>query len=231
MAETVQGVFFDLDNTLIDREAAFIRFASHFYDERLRDSTWMTRDEAVAKMVRWDEDGYVDRHTMFARWVNEWPEAGLEPELLLPWYRSEMKRHVRPDPDNNRLLADLNRRNVPWGIVTNGTTATQHITCEAAGIDKLAPFIIVSEAAGYKKPDPRIFRDALNMTGLTSPGQILFVGDNPRADIDGAKRFGMQTAWVRRILQFPDDLQPPDYVIDHVSELTFSPFRETNETG
>ena len=25
----------------------------------------MTRDEAVAKMVRWDEDGYVDRLVMF----------------------------------------------------------------------------------------------------------------------------------------------------------------------
>ena len=231
MAETVQGILFDLDNTIIDREAAFIRFASHFYDERLRDSTWMTRDEAVAKMVCWDQDGYVDRNAMIARWVDEWPEAGLEPELLLPWYRSQMKQHVQPDTDNNRLLADLNRRGVPWGIVTNGTIATQHITCEAAGIDKLAPFIIVSEAAGYKKPDPRIFRDALNMTGLTSPGQVLFVGDNPRTDIDGAKRFGMQTAWVRRGLQFPDDLQPPDYVIDHVSELTISPFREANETG
>ena len=220
MTKTVQGVLFDLDNTLIDREAAFIRFASHFYNSRLRNATSMTRDEAVAKMVCWDQDGYVDRHAMFARWVNEWPEAGLKPELLLPWYRSEMKQHVQPDLDNNRLLGDLNRRRVPWGIVTNGTTATQHITCEAAGIDKLAPFIIVSEAAGYKKPDPRIFRDALNMTGLTSPGQVLFVGDNPRADIDGAKRFGMQTAWVRRGLQFPDDLQPPDYVIDHVSELS-----------
>ena len=54
----------------------------------------------------------------------------------------------------------------------------------------------------------------------------MFVGDNPRADIDGAKRFGMKTAWVRRGRQFPDDLQPPDYTVDHVSELSFSPFRE-----
>ena len=220
--ETAHGVLFDLDNTLIDREAAFVRLASHFYEERLRNVTTATRDDVVAKMVRWDEDGFVARDEMFARWIGEWPEAGLEMELLLPWYRSEMKRHVQPDEGVNAFLANLNEYRVPWGIVTNGTTATQHIACEAAGLDQLAPFIIVSEAAGYtgyKKPDPRIFRDALNMTGLASPELVMFVGDNPRADIDGAKRYGMQTAWVRRGRQFPDDVQPPDYVIDHVAEL------------
>ena len=224
--KTVHGLLFDLDNTLIDREAAFVRFASRFYEERLRNATTMTRDEVVAKMVLWDQDGYADRETMFAQWADEWPKAGLDPEQLLPYYRSEMKRHVEPDADNNRLLADLNRRGVPWGIVTNGSTTGQHVACQAAGLDQLAPFIIVSEAAGYKKPDPRIFRDALKLTGLSYPEQVMFVGDNPRADIDGAKRFGMQTAWVRRGRQFPDDLQPPDHIINHVAELSFSPFRE-----
>ena len=219
MGDNIHGLLFDLDNTLIDREAAFIRFATCFYKDHLQAATAMTRDDAVAKMVQWDRDGYADRAEMFAKWVDEWPEAGLDPEQLLPWYRSEMKQHVQPDEDNNRLLADLNRRGVPWGIVTNGSTTGQHVACRAAGLDQLAPFIIVSEAAGYKKPDPRIFRNALKLTGLSSPEHVLFVGDNPRADIDGARRFGMKTAWVQRGRQFPDDLQPPDYVIDHVAEL------------
>ena len=179
----------------------------------------MAQVEAVDKMVRWDQDGYADREMMFKRWVAEWPEAALDAEQLLPWYRLEMRRHVKPDADNNRLLADLNRRGVPWGIVTNGSTTGQHVACQAAGLDRLAPFIIVSEAAGYKKPDPRIFRDALKLTGLSSPEHVLFVGDNPRADIDGAKRFGMKTAWVSRGRQFPDGLEPPNHVIDHVAEL------------
>ncbi len=219
LGKSIRGLLFDLDNTLIDREAAFIRFASHFYEERLRDATSMSQEEVVDRMVHWDEDGYADRATMFAKWADEWPEAGLDPEQLLPDYRLEMKRHVESDAGNNRLLADLNRRGVPWGIVTNGSTTGQHVACRTAGLDQLAPFIIVSETVGYKKPDPRIFRDALELTGLASPEQVMFVGDNPRADIDGAKRFGMKTAWVRRGRRFPDDLQPPDYVVDHVAEL------------
>ncbi len=219
MGDDIRGLLFDLDNTLIDREAAFLSFANSFYEERLRGATSMTQDEAVAKMVRWDEDGYVDRLVMFSKWAAEWPEAGLDPEQLVPWYRLEMKQHVRPDADNNRLLADLNRRGVPWGIVTNGSTTGQQVAIRAASLDQLAPFIIVSEAAGYKKPDPRIFRDALELAGLSSAERVLFVGDNPLADIDGAKRFGMKAAWVRRGRRFPDDLQSPDYVVDHVAEL------------
>ena len=47
----------------------------------------------------------------------------------------------------------------------------------------------------------------------------MFVGDNPVADIDGAQRFGMMTAWIRRGRQYPSDLQPPDFTIDHVLEV------------
>ena len=47
----------------------------------------------------------------------------------------------------------------------------------------------------------------------------MFVGDNPLADIDGAKRFGMKAAWIRRGRQYPNHLQPPDHIIDRVSEV------------
>ena len=47
----------------------------------------------------------------------------------------------------------------------------------------------------------------------------MFVGDNPVSEIDGAKRFGMQTAWVRRGRQFPADLPSPDRVVDSVTAV------------
>ena len=215
---TVDGLVFDLDNTLLDRSTAFIRVAGSFYEERLRATTSVKRDEAVAMMVRWDGDGYTDREGMLTRWHNEWPEVGLDMGSLKRWYRSEMERQVRPDAEVNGFLAHLNERRMPWGIVTNGSPS-QHGKCRVAGLDRLAAFIIVSEEAGYRKPDPRIFRDALKATGLASPARVMFIGDNPAADIDGAKRFGMKAAWVRRGRQYPDDLQPPDHVIDHVTEV------------
>ena len=214
----VNGLVFDLDNTLLDRQAVFVKVAESFYDEHLRVIASVAREEAVAMMVRWDGDGYADREEMRMRWLREWPASGLDMKSLVEWYRSAMRRHVEPDLEVNGFLSRLNDRHVPWGIVTNGST-NQHGKCRAAGLEQLAPFVIVSEEVGYRKPDPRIFRDALAATGLTAPEQVMFVGDNPEADIDGAKRFGMKATWIRRGRQYPADLQPPDHVVDHVMEV------------
>ena len=206
MGTIVKGLIFDLDNTLLDRQDVFLRFATDFYEEHLRATISNTRDDAVAKMVEWDEDGYISREKMFARWIAKWPEVGLDVGALTGLYRSGMERQTQPDPKVNEFLAYLNDQQTPWGIVTNGSR-NQRRMCRAADLDELAPFIIVSEEAGYAKPDPRIFRDALEATGLTRPDQVMFVGDNPVADIDGAKRFGMKAAWVRRGREYPDGLR------------------------
>ena len=214
----VDGLIFDLDGTLLDRNAVFAKVAGNFYDEHLDNLTTMARDEAVEMMVRWDRDGYSNREWMRSQWLSQWPKTGLDTESLRVWYRSAMERHIEPDVEIIDFLTGLNHRQVPWGIVTNGA-ASQRGKCRAAGLEQGAPFIIVSGEVGYAKPDQRIFRDALTAVGLESPGKVLFVGDNPVADIDGAQRFGMMTAWIRRGRTYPSDLQPPDFTIDHVLEV------------
>ena len=214
----VDGLVFDLDNTLLDRQAALNRVAHDFYDEHLADAASVNREDAVALMVDWDGDGYTNREWMLSQWLAEWPRTGLTLESLAAWYRPATQHACEPDEKVNRYLAELNDRGVPWGIVTNGASS-QHGKCRSAGLDQLAPFIIVSEEVGYAKPDPRIFWDALTAAGLTMPERVMFVGDNPQADIDGAKRIGMMAAWVSREKQYPVDLLPPDLTIDHVTEL------------
>jgi putative hydrolase of the HAD superfamily len=54
----------------------------------------------------------------------------------------------------------------------------------------------VSEEAGYHKPDKRLFLAALNLAGVTSPQQALYVGDNLIADIQGAQEAGMTPIFV-----------------------------------
>ena len=222
----VDGLVFDLDNTLFDFESALAGVARSFYEQFLRPATPLSCADAVAMMVRWDEDlhavtQYVPdlKARRFARWLSEWPDTGLDIAALTGWYDNAMDQQMQPDPEVNRFLAHLNNRQVPWGIVTNGPSGMQRHKCQAVGLDQIAPFVIISEEVGYAKPDPRIFRDALDATGLTSPEQIMFVGDNPATDIDGARRFGMRTAWVRRGQQFPADLQPPDLIVDRVDEV------------
>ena len=178
------------------------------------------RDDAVALMVEWDDDGYSDRQEMRERWLAEWPEAGLDLDAFNGWYLQVMARHTLPDAAVNDFLARLNPpRHAVGHRHPTATAATSATSAGRRGLEALTHFIIVSEEQGYAKPDPRIYQDAMSALGLASPSDVLFVGDNPVTDIDGARAFGMQTAWVSRGRQFPADLQPPDHVVEGVLDL------------
>jgi len=75
-------------------------------------------------------------------------------------------------------------------IVTNGFEEVQYKKIRNSDIEKYFRYIITSEMAGYQKPDKLIFKYALEKTNAEIPESI-FVGDNIKADIDGAKSIGM----------------------------------------
>jgi len=57
--------------------------------------------------------------------------------------------------------------------------------------------VIVSSEVGAWKPDPRMFRAALQACGLT-PEECLHVGDDVRCDEEGAKAMGIPSLLVKR---------------------------------
>lgn len=75
---------------------------------------------------------------------------------------------------------------------------------------------MVSEAVGLRKPDPRIFQLALERLN-SRPEKSLFVGDNPEADIAGARRAGLRTVWMRNSHWSPAG--PADAVCEQLSDL------------
>jgi 2-haloalkanoic acid dehalogenase type II len=72
---------------------------------------------------------------------------------------------------------------------------------------------------GCAKPDVRVYRalaDALTL----EPAEILFVGDEPHADVAGPRTAGMKTVWVNRGgHEWPADLPTADHVIADLHEL------------
>jgi putative hydrolase of the HAD superfamily len=55
--------------------------------------------------------------------------------------------------------------------------------------------VIVSGNVGYVKPGKSIFREALRQLNAQAD-ETLFIGDDPEADIKGAKAVGMRTVWM-----------------------------------
>jgi len=84
-------------------------------------------------------------------------------------------------------------------------------------------FIVVSGEVGYVKPHPYPFEAMLNLLKLNAP-QCIYVGDNWLADIQGAKRIGMQAIYTTQYEPYgkitPSDKDyQPDARISHIDEL------------
>jgi putative hydrolase of the HAD superfamily len=82
---------------------------------------------------------------------------------------------------------------------------------------------ISSEAARSCKPDPGIFRAALEEVGCR-PEEVIFVGDSRVHDIQGARALGIRTVLISEdggVSHLDDEnfLAEPDHVIGALSEL------------
>lgn len=85
------------------------------------------------------------------------------------------------------------------GILSNWPhAATIEAFVDRAGWRPHLTAIVVSAEVGAIKPDVRIFRVAERALGMEDApaGSILHVGDDPRADVAGARRAGWRAAWL-----------------------------------
>ena len=65
--------------------------------------------------------------------------------------------------------------------------------CRKLGIESYLDFIVTPEDAGADKPDPAIFTFALSKGGI-KPEEAIFVGDQYKVDIVGARAAGIKQA-------------------------------------
>lgn len=95
--------------------------------------------------------------------------------------------------ENAALLRRLAGRH-RLGIVSNFYGNLERV-CDDAGIRPLFGAVVDSTRAGCAKPDPRIFRQALETLGV-APGAATFVGDSLPRDMAGARGVGMRHVWL-----------------------------------
>lgn len=96
-------------------------------------------------------------------------------------------------PEVREVLRSLD--GVPRAIVSNADHAMLTGILGRNGLRFDA--VVTSESVQSYKPRPKIFEEALRALALP-PGAVVHVGDSLEADVAGAQRLGMRTAWVNR---------------------------------
>ena len=213
---TITGVLrialFDLDNTLVDRQTAFGRWAASFASRRGMDG------DAVAWLRAADHDGFATRHDLFSRARRHF---GLDQPVteLIAEYRAGYFEFFEPDPTVLAVLQML--RDAGWriGVVTNGP-GTQHEKIRRAGLAPLLDGCCISDELGMEKPDRRIFDEAVRRCAGEDGGHgtVWMIGDTPIADIAGGRAAGLRTAWLHRGREWTEQGFRPDIVASNLRD-------------
>jgi putative hydrolase of the HAD superfamily len=110
------------------------------------------------------------------------------------------------------LLETLRGRGLKLGLVSNAFDPPEllHADLERLGIAERIDVAVFSSEVGHRKPEPAIFRRALDALGV-APEAALFVGDAPETDIAGAAAVGMRTCQALWFAADEDPAVEPDF--------------------
>lgn len=101
-----------------------------------------------------------------------------------------------PFPDAVPALEAVRGSGLRTCLVSNATELARRVL-RRLDMERLFDVVVISEEVGVRKPDPRIFRMALDDAG-TEPSEAVYLGDRPATDMVGATRAGMMAVLVDR---------------------------------
>ena len=121
-------------------------------------------------------------------------------------------------PGVREVLEQLKNRYL-LAAVSDGQTLWAGPEMRAAGLEEYFSIVTVSGDFGYRKPDLRMYRHALEHFSL-KPQEVIFVGNDMYRDVFGAAQAGMQTVFFKSNQgDHSSHGTEADYIIYHFSEL------------
>jgi len=213
----IKAIIFDLDGTLLNRDASIEMFVDCQYDRLNIELGHIPKDTYTKRFIELDQRGYVWKDKVYQQLAAEFELKEITWEELLQDYLSQFKNHCMAFPNLKKMLEGLKSQNLLLGMITNGFGQFQMDNMKSLQIEKYFDVILVSEWEGIKKPDPRIFNKALNILNV-QPNEAIFVGDHPENDVLAAKKVGMKGIW-KKDLHWRN--AEADYIVDDLGELPF----------
>lgn len=189
-----KAVLFDLDGTLLDRDKSVELFINQQYERLYELLSHIPKEQYVSRFIELDNRGYVWKDKVYQQLIDEFNISSVTCEELLQDYLDEFKHHCVGFPHIHEMLEELKNNKIALGMITNGYGHFQMDNIKALNIKKYFDVILVSEWEGIKKPNPKIFMNALEKLNI-EPSESLFIGDHPENDVKAAQNVGMKGIW------------------------------------
>lgn len=202
----LKGVFFDFGDTLVTlcpaKEQLFVT-AARSVGLELELAAVERAYEIVDFHNKFSSVQPTDRETFYQNYNEQLCEVlgisnyfgKLHPELTVQFKQHKSWKLIE---GVTVVLSRLHQRGLPLALVANWDANLSSLA-EQLGVKQFFSVIVPSQAVGVEKPDPAIFRPALDELFLSPKSdQILYVGNEYRADVLGARAAGLTPVLIDR---------------------------------
>ena len=235
----IRALLFDINSTLIDIETdermeEAYRAIAHFLTYQGIDLRRGMVLDLYFQVMKEHFERSSETHPEFDA-VEVWREIlsrtggsytrSLPPEKLkeLPLVIAEMQRGISrkrlcPYPQVRETLDRL-KPHYRMAIVSDAQTAYALPELRAVGLHEYFDPIVISGDYGYRKPDARLFKTALDALEVR-PEEAIFIGNDRYRDVFGAKQVGMKTVlFYSGPSSGRAEGAEPDYIVYQFAEL------------
>jgi HAD superfamily hydrolase (TIGR01549 family) len=229
----IKGIFFDFGQTLVDSANGFRRAEKDAQDAVFTDMFPGSENISWEKFLTTYRKIRTSFHqkSNFSRksiWEEVYRCFDRQPDvdLLVKWetaYWETVKAHTRPFPEARGVLETLTGH-YKLGLITN--TQGQKLDGEHRinlfpELEQFFDNIIVAGEAGIPpKPNPEPFNLCLEWFAI-DPDEAVYIGDDWRIDICGAKDVGLQAVWLQHhsIPRNWPEVETDVSIIDNLNQL------------
>lgn len=231
--QSIQGVAFDLDGTLVDSapgltaavdsalyalelpqagEARVVTWIGNGADVLMeRAFNWSRQERAIQRAAQGKPD--IEDH------VPQEEQIRMLRKLFNRYYEETVEEGSFLFPDVADTLAALHAKGLPLALVTNKPTPFVAPLLEALDIAQFFSFVVGGDDVVNKKPHPEPLLLVCKKLNI-QPHELLFVGDS-RNDILAAKAAGSVSVGLTYGYNYGEaiTLSEPDLVFDHFKDL------------
>jgi putative hydrolase of the HAD superfamily len=204
VSRPLRAIFFDAGNTLIHMDfdaiaAALAREGVPATADEVQRAEWRARVRLDATFHPGASTEHPDTGDRYVAFVLD--ELGVQdPDTvaaLIAWRRSYNPPNglwTVLEPRAEAALALARRAGLAAAVISN-SNGTIAAILDTFGLGRHLDFVIDSSRVGVEKPDPRIFRIALERARL-SPEDAAYIGDLYSIDVLGARAAGLSAVLV-----------------------------------